>query len=301
MEALLEEMEKMIVEENKKKKSKEHTFLTEIQRLKEENLALTDKNLALADKNLALTDKNIALADKNLALADKNLALESKLLVLESKLLVLPEQMNSNGTVVLDVPPVASPVSVEIQKTELVCAPPPVDIVVHYPLITCSYNGDKLCISSVGDLVDGIHTSRSVRIRHEHGENGLALAFEISESESDNPMRNETDSFIIDNYFTQTTVWVHEEQDSFDVGIFQPFYDKHIDNEQEDEADKDDLMYYGYYDRTAYRYVIPYSLLLSFLEDKPTKTLCLSDIPEIEMFEDRCISNDIICRKLNPY
>jgi len=311
MEALLEDMSKLIDIENKNKSLETETLKREIQKhlseicvLQAKLLASTDKNLALTDKNLALTDKNLALTDKILALEAKLLAQESKTLAPEAKLLVLPEQMSSNVTVAID-----AQVSVEIQKTELVCAP--VAIVLPSQPITCSYNGNKLCISTVGDLVDGIHTSRSRIISSEHGENALALAIEITQSESDNPMCNDTDSNIIDYCFSGTTS--HEAHDlenstseensswSCDVNIFQPTYDEYIENEQDEEFNKDDWIYYGYYNRSAYRYVIPYSLLLSFLEDENTKTIFLSDIPEIEMFEDRCISNDIICRKLDIY
>ena len=312
MEALLEEMSKLIDIENKNKSLETETLKREIQKHLSEICVLQAKLLASTDKNLALTDKNLALTDKNLALTDKILALEAKLLAQETKtlapeeakLLVLPEQMSSNVTVVIDVP-----VSVESQKTELVCEP--VAIVLPFQPITCSYNDNKLCISTVGELVDDLHTSRSRIISCEHGENALALAIEIIQSESDNPMCNETDSFIIDYCFSGTTS--HEAHDlenstskenyswSCDVGIFQPTYDKYIEDEQDDEFNKDDWIFYGCYNRYAYRYVISYSLLLSYLEDETTKTLFLSEIPEIEMFKDRCISNDIICRKLDTY
>jgi len=151
----------------------------------------------------------------------------------------------------------------------------------EYLIITCSEYDGKMCISLTGELVPG----DDIRLTTVGEYESLAFAEETTKDDE-----SVTSSFIPKNCFK--TVLSNKETTT----IFEPIYGKYIDDAQEDELCKDDLMYHGYYNRTASRYVIPYSLLLSFLEDGTTKSFLLTDIPEI--FEYTLISEDSICSKL---
>ena len=256
-----------------------------IRALTEQNHALTEQNHALTEQNHALTEQNLALTEPKLESVETNLALtEPKLESVETNLELI-EQVSTNVLLSSD-----EPNSDESQ--EMTLSPSDGDDGddddddEEKPAITCSVYDGKMCISLTGELVPG----DDIRLTTVGKYVSLAFANETTKTRNFKNDEIETSSEIICGCFDD--VWTNIKTSD----VFQPKYGKYIGDAQEDESYKDDPMYHGCYDRTASRYVIPYSLLLSFLEDDTTKSFLLHDIPKI--FEDSRISEDIICSKM---
>jgi len=265
------------------------TLIGDLIRIKEQSSiqesALIEQNRALIEQNRALIEQNRALIEQNRALTTepKLESAEPKLESAEPKLESAEPKLESAEQVSTNVPLS----SVESQEITLSTSDGDGDDCNDgyddnkQSPITCSVYDGTVCISSTGELAYMGNIFSTVVSKHE----SLAFAEETTEDE-----KNKYSSIVEDCF---TTVLFTDETDET---IFEPIYSTYTNDAQEDESYKDDPMYHGRYDRTASRYVIPYSLLLSFLEDDTTKSFLLHDIPE--MFENTLISKDIICSKL---
>ena len=239
-----------------------------------------------------LQEENDFLKSTNKSQKEQLIALEAKIITQKEHIFALEKQIPIHE-------PIPEPNTVSYDLTdETVYYSEPQNTSHESPQLNCTYSHTQ----DYSEITISLEQSKTCYFygRQTIVSEGKALAFAVDE-EINEGIKN---THIIDQCFT--TVYCNCKCNELDERcctcdenklVFGDCYTHYIDDKVDQEPDENDPLYYGNYQKYAYRYVIPYKVLLSLsslllLNENDTFTFKLNDMPTV--LQKMYISEDFI-------
>jgi hypothetical protein len=242
-----------------------------------------------------LQEENSLLISTNKTQKEQIIALEEKIITQKEHIFALEKQIPIPEPILDPIPESKTISSVKLDETVYLYYTKPQNTSHETPQLNCSYRNTE----DYSEITISLEQSKTCYFsgRQTIVSEGESLAFAVDEEINE----GFTDTHIIDQCFT--TVYCNCKFNELDKRcctcdenklVFGDSYTHYIDDKADQEPDENDPSYYGNYKKYAYRYIIPYKVLLSLslFDENNTFTFNLNEIPTV--LQNMYISEDFI-------